>query len=90
MRGMEASQAMKLLESYDLLLVIAGLAVLAAAMLPRLLSDKPLSLPMVLLGLGFAAFTLPLSLEAPDPLEHGKLTERLTELAVIIALMGPD
>jgi hypothetical protein len=45
---------------------------------------------MVLLGLGFAAFTLPLSLEAPDPLEHGKLTERLTELAVIIALMGPD
>jgi NhaP-type Na+/H+ or K+/H+ antiporter len=88
MGGMEASPAMKLLQSYDLLLMIAGLAVLAAAVLPRLLSDKPLSLPMVLLGLGFAAFTLPLGLEAPDPLEHGKLTERLTELAVIIALMG--
>ena len=44
---MEASQAMKLLESYDLLVVIAGLAVLAAAVLPRLLLDKPLSLPMV-------------------------------------------
>lgn len=85
---MEASQAMKLLQSYDLLLVIAGLAVLAAAVLPRLLSDKPLSPPMVLLGLGFSAFALPLGLEAPDPLEHGKLTERLTELAVIIALMG--
>jgi NhaP-type Na+/H+ or K+/H+ antiporter len=85
---MEASQAMKLLQSYDLLLVIAGLAVLAAAVLPRLLSDKPLSLPIVLLGLGFAAFALPLGLEAPHPLEHGKLTERLTELAVIIALMG--
>jgi NhaP-type Na+/H+ or K+/H+ antiporter len=88
MGGMEASPAMKLLQSYDLLLMIAGLAVLAAAVLPRLLSDKPLSLPMVLLGLGFAAFALPLGLEAPDPLEHGKLTERLTELAVIIALMG--
>jgi hypothetical protein len=31
------------------------LAVLASAVLPRLLSDKPLSPPMVLLGLGFAA-----------------------------------
>jgi sodium/hydrogen antiporter len=85
---MEASQAMKVLEGYDLLLVIVGLAVLAAAVLPRLLSDKPLSLPMVLLSLGFAAFALPLGLESPHPLEHGKLTERLTELGVIVALMG--
>jgi NhaP-type Na+/H+ or K+/H+ antiporter len=85
---MEDSRAMTLLQSYDLLLVIAGLAVLASAVLPRLLSDKPLSPPMVLLGLGFVAFALPLGLEAPDPLEHGMLTERLTELAVIIALMG--
>jgi hypothetical protein len=50
MESMEASQAIKLLESYDLLLVIMGLAVLASAVLPRLLSDKPLSLPIVLLG----------------------------------------
>jgi hypothetical protein len=71
---MEGSQAMKLLEGYDLLLVIVGLAVLAAAVLPRLLSDKPLSLPMVLLSLGFAAFALPLGLELPHPLEQGKLT----------------
>jgi NhaP-type Na+/H+ or K+/H+ antiporter len=85
---METSQAMKLLEGYDLLLVIVGLAVLAAAVLPRLLSDKPLSLPMVLLSLGFAAFALPLGLELPYPLEQGKLTERLTELTVIVALMG--
>jgi NhaP-type Na+/H+ or K+/H+ antiporter len=85
---MEVSQATKLLESYDLLLVITGLAVLASAVLPRLLSDKPLSPPMVLLGLGFAAFALPLGLESPHLLEHGKFTERLTELAVIVALMG--
>jgi NhaP-type Na+/H+ or K+/H+ antiporter len=85
---MEASQAMKFLEGYDLLLVIVGLAVLAAAVLPRLLSNKPLSLPMVLLSLGFAAFALPLGLESPHPLEYGKLTERLTELGVIVALMG--
>jgi NhaP-type Na+/H+ or K+/H+ antiporter len=88
MESMEVPQAMKILQSYDLLLVIAGLAVLASAVLPRLLSDKPLSLPMVLLGLGFAAFALPFGLESPHPLEQGKLTERLTEFAVIIALMG--
>ena len=79
---------MKALEGYDLLLAIAGLAVLAMVVLPRLLSDRPASAPMVLLGLGFAAFALPTGLEAPDPLEQGALTERLTELGVIIALMG--
>ena len=42
-------------ETYDLPLVITGLAVLASAVLPRLLSDKPLSPPMALLGPGFAA-----------------------------------
>jgi NhaP-type Na+/H+ or K+/H+ antiporter len=79
---------MKALDGYDLLLTIAGLAVLAMVVLPRLLSDRPASAPMVLLGLGFAAFALPLRLEAPDPLEQGALTERLTELGVIVALMG--
>ncbi len=43
---------------------------------------------MVLLGLGFVAFALPLGLKPPDPLEQGYVTERLTELGVIVALMG--
>lgn len=85
---MSISEAMKALEGYDLLLTIAGLAVLAMVVLPRLLASRPASAPMVLLGLGFAAFALPLGLEAPDPLEQGVLTERLTELGVIVALMG--
>ena len=85
---MGVSEAMKALDGYDLLLTIAGLAVLAMVVLPRLLSDRPASAPMVLLRLGFAAFALPLRLEAPDPLEQGALTERLTELGVIVALMG--
>ena len=54
MEGMEASQTIKLLETYDLLPVITGLAVLASTVLPRLLSDKPLSPPMVLQGPSFA------------------------------------
>ncbi len=80
--------ALSFFESYDALLVVVGLAVLASAMLPRLLSNKPLSLPMVVLALGFAAFALPLGLEPPDPIAQGPITERVTELGVIIALMG--
>lgn len=85
---MKISEAMKLLEGYDLLLVMLGLAILAASALPRLFAHKPLSLPLVLLGLGFLVFALPLGLAPPDPLEQGPITERITELGVIIALMG--
>jgi NhaP-type Na+/H+ or K+/H+ antiporter len=84
----DLSKAFTLLEGYDLVLLTLGLAALAAAVVPRLLFDKPLTLPMVLLALGFAVFALPLGLESPDPLEQGKVTERLTELGVIVALMG--
>src|SRR4028119_1885600 len=82
------SDALALFESYEVLLIVIGLAVLASSMLPRLLADKPLSLPMVVIALGFAAFALPLGLEPPDPIEQGAITERLTELGVIVALMG--
>jgi hypothetical protein len=81
-------EAIKALEGYDLLLVVAGLAALAMAVLPRLLADKTLSPPIVLLTLGFAAFALPLGLEPPDPLKQGEVAQRLTELGVIVALMG--
>ncbi|MBA3950655.1 MAG: hypothetical protein H0X57_02100 [Rubrobacter sp.] len=53
---MGVSEAMKAPHGYDPLLTIAGLAVLAMVVLPRLLSDRLASAPMVLLGLGFAAF----------------------------------
>jgi sodium/hydrogen antiporter len=84
----DLSEAFTALESYDLVLIALGFAVLAATVLPRLFSDKPLSLPIVLLAFGFVVFALPLGLEPPDPLEQGESTERLTELGVIIALMG--
>jgi sodium/hydrogen antiporter len=82
------SDAFAGVEGYDLLLAILGLAILATAFLPRLLLSKPVSMPMVLLALGFAVYALPLGLEPPDPIEQGTLTERLTELGVIVALMG--
>ncbi len=68
-----ASKAFIFLEGYDLVLLILGRSILVASVLPRLLFDKPLTLPMVLLALGFAVFALPLGLEFPAPLEQGKL-----------------
>lgn len=76
-------------DTYDLALLVAGLAVLALTFLPRLVAVQPLSAPVLLLALGFGAFALPMGLNTPDPVqEHAVLTERLTELGVIIALMA--
>lgn len=85
---MEISEALKVFENYNLWLVIIGLAFLATTILPRVLAKYPFSMPIVLLTLGYAAVALPLGLEAPDPQTQGSYTEHLTELGVIIALMG--
>jgi NhaP-type Na+/H+ or K+/H+ antiporter len=73
---------------YETALVIVGVAVLGIVVLPRVLSHRPLSFPIVYVAFGMAVFALPLGLPTPDPIQHGGLTERLTELGVIVALMG--
>jgi sodium/hydrogen antiporter len=70
------------------MLTLAGLAVLGAAILPRLVANRPLSFPIVYVLLGIVVFGAPLGLTPPDPLEHGYVAERLTELGVIVSLMG--
>lgn len=85
---MEIAEAFRGLESYDLWLVVLGIAFLASSILPRLLADHPLSQPIVLLGLGWLAVALPLGLVPPDPLQQGTLVEHVAEIAVIVAIMG--
>ncbi|HEX4866375.1 MAG TPA: cation:proton antiporter [Acidimicrobiales bacterium] len=75
-------------DPYDLFLGALGIAILAAAALPRLLASRPLSLPIVHLALGAAAFALIRDLPTPDPLAGDAIVERLSELVVIISLMG--
>lgn len=72
----------------DLVFAVAGLGALLAGILPRVLERRPLSLPIVFLGLGMLVFGLPLGLPDADPLTHGTLTEHLTEIGVVVALMG--
>jgi NhaP-type Na+/H+ or K+/H+ antiporter len=73
---------------YEIVLIFVAAAIFSAIFLPRLFADKPLSFPIVYVGIGFVLFSLPLGVPDPDPLQYPRYAERLTELVVIIALMG--
>jgi NhaP-type Na+/H+ or K+/H+ antiporter len=66
----------------------AGVATLLAALLPRLLNRAPISMPMVFVGAGIAVFALFPGVPTPDPIRFETATVHLTELVVIISLMG--
>lgn len=75
--------------SYVLLLVGLGTLVLMTAWLPMLLRKAPLSLSILCVGAGAALFALPpLRPFAVHPLQHPVVVERLSELVVIVSLMG--
>jgi len=73
---------------YDIALLVVSIAILGAVVLPRILADKPMSFPLIYVLAGAAIFSLPLGVPTPDPVESPALAEHLTELVVIIALMG--
>ncbi|MFD3722876.1 cation:proton antiporter [Streptomyces sp. NPDC058674] len=73
----------------DVVYACVGLGALCAAVLPTALAKRPLSLPMVFLAAGFLVFLLPFDvLPDLDPVRHRGLVEHLTEVCVVIALMG--
>jgi NhaP-type Na+/H+ or K+/H+ antiporter len=65
-----------------------GLATLAAALLPRVLGKLPISMPMVFLAAGMLTFTFIPDLPDPLPQEHPDIALHLTEVCVIVSLMG--
>lgn len=69
-------------------MLVVGISCFGAAWLPHLLRGKPISFPVVYVGFGAIVFSLPLGLNLPDPFEYPVETERVTELVVILALMG--
>lgn len=76
------------IEAYDLALVLTGLGVLALSALFHRFERHAFSFPLVPLLLGVLAFLLPLPLPAPDPAVHGTIILHLTEIGVVISLMG--
>lgn len=71
-----------------LVYLAASVATLVAALLPRLLGRVPVSMPMVFVAAGMGAFALFPDLPDPDPLRHPVFALHLTELCVIVSLMG--
>ncbi|MDQ0798598.1 cation:proton antiporter [Arthrobacter sp. SLBN-112] len=75
-------------DAANIIFAAAGAAVFVAAVLPKLLRNMPLSMPMVFLGAGMGAFALIPSLPDPNPVEHRGFVMHLAEICVIISLMG--
>ncbi len=76
------------METYKLALMLVGLALLGAAWLPHLVKRHPLTFPILYVGLGAVVFALPLPLPPADPERFPLVAERLTELAVLVALVS--
>ncbi|GID92767.1 cation:proton antiporter [Amorphoplanes digitatis] len=76
------------MELSDLLFALFGVAALLAGILPRVLERRPLSMPIAFLALGMLVFALPIGLPEIDPIARPELTQHLTEVCVIVALMG--
>ena len=71
------------------LLTLLGGIILLTAWLPMVLRKAPLSLPIISVGLGGLLFYHPALWElTPHPAQYPHATERLSELIVIISLMG--
>jgi sodium/hydrogen antiporter len=77
------------MQPYIVVLTGFSIVVLVTAWLPMVVRELPLSLPTFCVGLGAAVFSIPgIPGIAPHPEEHLAITERISELAVIVALMG--
>lgn len=74
--------------NYAGLLAVFGAIVLVAAWLPMAVRRLPLSLPIVAVAIGALLGLLAGPAEVPLPGEHRLLTERLTEVLVIVTLMA--
>ncbi len=73
---------------YVIVLTAFGVLIALVTWLPLALRKLPLSLPIVCIALGAAAFSLPQVMLSPLPTSYPRITERFTEFVLIIALMG--
>ncbi|MGN9790385.1 cation:proton antiporter [Streptomyces sp. OZ13] len=72
----------------DAVYAALGVGALAAAVVPRIVFRRPLSMPMVFLGAGALVAALPLPVPVVDPVRDRLWVEHVTEVCVIVSLMG--
>ncbi len=76
------------MDPYKAALALLGFALLGAAWLPHVLKRHPLTFPIAYVAVGMLLYALPLPLPSADPLRFPKVAEQLTELALLVALVG--
>ncbi|WEX73942.1 sodium:proton antiporter [Sinorhizobium numidicum] len=76
------------MEAHIIILTLLGIVILLTAWLPMALRRLPLSLPIFCIVLGVAIALSPFSPITANPFDNRHLTERFSELVVIVALMG--
>lgn len=74
--------------TYEIFLLVLGVCVIAAVTLPRHLDRRAVSLPAMQVLVGAALFGLVPTLPDVDPVADAGVTERLSELVVIVSLTG--
>ncbi|MFG2679740.1 cation:proton antiporter [Streptomyces sp. NPDC048392] len=72
----------------DFLFTVLGAGALAAAVLPRLVAGRPLSMPLVFLACGMGLQLLPTPLPEIDLTRDRVWVQHVTEICVIVSLMG--
>ena len=77
-----------MIENYNLFLLVCGIAFLFGALFPIMFKRLPISLPMLQVSFGIIVGYLWLSLSFLDPMENGVVIEKITEIVVLVSLVG--
>lgn len=77
-----------MIENYNLFLLVCGIAFLFGALFPIMFKRAPISLPMLQVSIGMLVGYLWVTLSFLDPLDNGFIIEKLTEIVVLVSLVG--
>lgn len=77
-----------MIENYNLFLLICGIAFAFGALFPVIFNRAPISLPMLQVSFGMIIGYWWTTLGFLDPLENGLIIEKLTEIVVLVSLVG--